>query len=243
MLHRMLHPGGCSIEEKGEVGRMAGRAAKSGMVDAPVDVKRIRNLYDFLSAFYGPLAAPFEEKARLLGIRLARIRPGERVLEVAVGPGRSFLEILKKVGRTGKAHGVDLSPKMLSETRKFVESHGFADFELAEADARRLPFGGGTFDVLYNSYMLDLIPLGDMPRVIREFRRVLKKGGRLVLVNLSKPDASPVLYEKAYRIAPYALGGCRPVLMEGLVRKAGLKNVKRTFVGGIVPSEVVTAVK
>lgn len=222
---------------------MASRAAKSGMVDAPVDVKRIRDLYNFWSAFYGPLAAPFEEKARLLGISIVKIKPGEEVLEVAVGPGRSFLEILKKVGKTGKAYGVDLSPKMLSETRKFVESHGFAGFELSEADARHLPFKDRMFDVLYNSYMLDLIPLKDMPMVLREFRRVLKKGGRVALVNLSKPDASPVLYETAYRIAPYLLGGCRPVLMEELVRKAGFRNVKRTFVGGIIPSEVVTAEK
>lgn len=223
---------------------MASRAANSGMVEAPVEAKRIRSLYNLWSSLYGPLAAPFEEKARLLGIKLAKIKPGERVLEVAVGPGRSFLEILNKVGKTGKAYGVDLSPKMLSETRKFVESKkGLADFELAEADARRLPFKGNTFDVVYNSYMLDLIPLGDMQPVLCEFRRVLKKGGRLVLVNLSKPDASPVLYEKAYRIAPYLLGGCRPVLMEGLVRKAGFKNAERQFVGGIIPSEVVTAVK
>ena len=58
--------------------------------------------------------------------------------------------------------------------------------DLKESGARHLPFPDETFDVLYNSFMLDLIPIADFPVVLKEFQRVLKKDGRLFLVNLSK---------------------------------------------------------
>ncbi len=121
--------------------------------------------------------------------------------------------------------------------------NGYANFDLREGDARHLPFPDETFDVLYNSYMLDLIPLADLLLVVKEFHRVLKEGGRLVLVNLSKMDASPVFYEKLYRRMPYLLGGCRPVVMGAFVKGAGFSEVKREFLRLPLPSEIVTAVK
>ena len=59
---------------------------------------------------------------------------------------------------------------------------------LLEMDARKLDYPDDTFDILYNGYMLDLIPLADMTPILSEFRRVLKPGGRLVLLNMSKRD-------------------------------------------------------
>jgi len=96
---------------------------------------------------------------------------------------------------------------------------------------------------LYNSYMLDLIPLADLPIVLGEFKRVLKTGGHMVLVNFSKKDNSPVFYEKLYRMNPYLWGGCRPVLMESFVTEAGFGEVSREWRGGILPAEIIYAVK
>jgi hypothetical protein len=76
---------------------------------------------------------------------------------------------------------------------------------------------------------------------------VLKPGGRLVLLNMSKPDNDVVTWrERLYRVAPsllslYLAGGCRPVLMEGPVRAAGFTDVRRRFLGAPMPSEIVTA--
>ncbi len=214
---------------------------------APVDA--IRRSYNRLSRFYRVLVAPFEYKARQAGLMAAQIRPADSVLEVAVGPGLAFLEILKRVDRATLVYGVDLSPRMLDQTARAVRRAGYRNVDLREADARHLPFADNMFDVLLNNYMLDLIPLNDMPMILSEFRRVLKPGGRLILVNMSKPDAhSRSGLERLYRwlpnrAVPGIMGGCRPVLMEEPTRAAGFQAVTRRFIPNAIPSELVTAQK
>lgn len=189
------------------------------------------------------MANPIEKKARMRALELAQIRPEDKVLEVAVGPGFNFLEIIKKVNDNNVVYGIDLSPKMLEKTRRLVNGKGFSNFDLRESDARCLPFPDESFDVLYNSYMLDLIPLDDFAVVLSEFYRVLKKNGRLALVNFSKKDSSPVLSERLYRLSPSLWFGCRPVLMESLVKQAGFRDVKREIPNNPLPSEIVTGLK
>lgn len=215
---------------------------RHGVIEAPVQVDGIRKTYGRMSKIYF-LSGPLETRMRMRGIDLAAIQPHDKVLEVAVGIGQSFVEILKRVDRGNTVCGVDLTLEMLEKTRRRALKGGYRNFELKEADARHLPFPDGAFDVLYNSYMLDLIPLADFPRILGEFRRVLRDGGRLVLVNLSKKDASPVFYEKLYRLAPYLLGGCRPVLMAPFVREAAFRDVMRESPRNLMVTEIVTAVK
>jgi len=228
----------------------AGRPTnESGMIEAFAPADRIRRAYNILSLGYAGLLSPLERKPRMLGLERAAIRPDDNVLEVAVGPGHSLVEILKNVDPAVTVCGVDLSPKMLEQTRRRLEAAGFTNADLREADARYLPFPDGAFDVLYNSYMLDLIPLDDMPVVLGEFYRVLKRNGRLVLVNLSKKSADKRSWiERLYllqpqAVVPYLMGGCRPVLMEQPVKDAGFVDATREFVRHVIPSEVVVARK
>lgn len=222
---------------------------KGTMIEGVARREDIRRAYDFFSRFYGRVISPLENKPRKLALERATIHPGDRLLEVAIGPGVTLLEILKRVHKGNVVFGVDLSRGMLERARHLVEGEGYENVALVEADARTLPFAGDTFDVLLNSYMLDLIELRDLPLVIGEFRRVLKPGGRLVLVSMSKEDpATTTWWERVYTWLPrgwvaYLLGGCRPVFMEGLVREAGFVDVKREFVPNVIPSEVVTARK
>ncbi len=137
---------------------------------------------------------------------------------------------------------------MLRLTRERLGAERVANAKLAEADARRLPFRSESFDVVYNGYMLDLIPFDEMTLVLTEFGRVLRPGGRLVLLNMSKDGDAPTLRERIYDLLPaalalYLLGGCRPVMMEGRVRETGFERISRTFVPGRFPSEIVLARK
>jgi demethylmenaquinone methyltransferase/2-methoxy-6-polyprenyl-1,4-benzoquinol methylase len=219
------------------------------MIEAKAPPETIRRVYDLWSTFYGAVAGPFEHKPRMIGLERARIEPHDKVLEVAVGPGLTLVEILKRVDSENVVYGVDLSSRMLAKAQRLVNRRGFDNVDLQEADARHLPFEDNTFDMLFNSFMLDLIRLADMPTVLSEFWRVLKPAGRLVLVNLSKSneDTRPFL-ERLYELCPsncvpYLLGGCRPVVMERLVEDAGFVEIDREFLRYIMPSEIVIAKK
>ncbi len=216
----------------------------SGIIEVPLEVSRIRKIYNIASNYYF-LATLIEKKPLKRGIELAEIKSNDKVLEVAVGLGFNFLEFLKRVNSDNIVHGIDLSPKMLDKTKKLMTKKGFSNFKLSESDARHLPFPNDTFDVLFNSYMLDLTPLNDFPVVLNEFYRVLKKDGRLITVNFSKKDSSPVFSEKLYKLTPSVWHGCRPVLMESFIKQAGFKNIHREFQKGIftLPSEILTGLK
>jgi demethylmenaquinone methyltransferase/2-methoxy-6-polyprenyl-1,4-benzoquinol methylase len=219
------------------------------MIEAKSSTDQVRRVYNLWSRFYGPLGELFERRPKLMALERAAIQPQDKVLEVAVGPGKILLEILTRIDRTNTVHGVDLSPKMIEQARRLVSAAGYSNFDLQVADARRLPFSSDIFDVLFNSYMLDLIPLKDMPLVLGEFRRVLKPGGRLVLVNLSKVNSEAnSWWERAYKILPstletYILGGCRPVLMQELVEQLGFCDVHREFVRQLMPTELLMSRK
>lgn len=214
-----------------------------------LDPQFIRRAYNRRSWIYSKTIAPLEWEYHLIAIEKAEVKTGEKVLEVAVGPGLTMLELVRRVGKQTTIYGVDISTGMLKLTRERLKSHGFSNFDLREADSRRLPFDDNVFDVLYNGYMLDLIPFVDMPGILDEFHRVLKPGGRMVLLNMSKRDETVITpRERLYTLLPaslalYVMGGCRPVLMDNLVKVAKFENTKRVFLDGRFPSEIVTGVK
>jgi ubiquinone/menaquinone biosynthesis C-methylase UbiE len=219
------------------------------MIEAKAPAPLARRVYDLWSRFYGWVVEPLERTPRRLALQRVAVRPQDRVLEVGVGTGSTLLEILRRGDRPEILCGVDLSPRMLAKAKRRVAQAGYASACLVEANARALPFREDTFDLLYSSYMLDLIARDEMPTVVGEFRRVLKPGGRLVLLSMSKQTAEQVtLWERVYQRLParwgaYLTGGCRPVLLEGVVRSAGFAGIKREFVRSRISSEIVTAVK
>ena len=216
-------------------------------VESVCGPKEIRRAYDLWSLIYGGVAAPLEHGPRKLALELVSIKSHEKVLEVGIGPGQILLDILKRVDRANLVYGVDLSWKMLEKSRQCVQRAGYSNVSLEEADTRCLPFADQAFDVVYSSYVLDILSIPDILIALKEFRRVLKGGGRVVLVNLSKRGPQRrTLVEYLYRWlpatwVPYVLGGCRPVLLRDLVRNAGFEEVEREFIGGLISSEIVTA--
>ena len=209
----------------------------------------IQRAYDRRKWVYSKTIAVVEWPYHLQAMEQAAIQPGEAVLEVAVGPGLALKELARRVGPRTTIHGADLSPGMLDMTRQRLSKAGFSRLDLRQSDARRLPFKDAQFDVVYNAYMLDLIPEADMAGILAEFKRVLKPGGRMVLLNMSKPNLEAKdSRERLYKLLPrvltlYLLGACRPVLMEPAVHQAGFLDVNRVFIGGRAPSEIVSAHK
>lgn len=212
----------------------------------PQEVKRV---YNRRSWIYSKTVAPMEWEYHLQALDQARIQPGEKVLEVAVGPGLTLLEIARRVGADTMVYGIDISTSMLHLTEQRLRTNGFSQFQLKEGNAQWLPFEDEAFDVLYNGYMLDLIPEKDMSGILTEFRRVLRPDGRMILLNMSKLNHQVRIFrEKLYQWLPptlvlYVMGGCRPVLMQDPVRNAGFIQVQRMYIDGKAPSEIVLATK
>ena len=79
--------------------------------------------------------------------------------------------------------------------------------------------------------MFDLIPFDQMNTVISEFTRVLKPGGKLVMVNMTKTERRCAgLYERIYRISPTIMGGCRGVQLSNLLTDHGFIIKKREYI-------------
>jgi len=176
-----------------------------------VSAQSIERVYDRLAPVYGLWAELVEGAARRRARELAAARPGEAVLEVAVGTGKFFSE-LRHAQPKARRVGVDLSPGMLRRARRRMHAQGEREAALCQADARWLPFPDDAFDVLVNCYMLDLLPEEKVATVLAEFRRVLRPSGRLVVVVMGQQGQSfQALWMWLYKHAPTVVGGCRPV--------------------------------
>ena len=200
--------------------------------------------YNLIASVYDVFGILMESKARKRAIEIAAIRNGEKVLEVAFGTGLNLVEILKRNPK-GWVDGIDVSEKMLEKTVKRISRIGQKNFTLHLGDCRQLPFEDGTFDVLMNQYLLDILPVDDFLPLLNEFHRVLKYGGRLVLVHMTKGEKwVNQIYEGIYKLKPPLLAGCRGVLSQPFLEKIGLKDFRREFISQFgFPSEVIQGVK
>jgi ubiquinone/menaquinone biosynthesis C-methylase UbiE len=171
---------------------------------------------------------------------VARIRNGETVLEVAVGTGIMFVEILK-LNPDGVTEGVDITQEMLAEAQRKAEAMGATGYRLTLGDAYELEYPDCRFDVLVNNFMFDLLPEPDFAMVLGEFWRVLRPGGRLVLANMTRPRRwYQGLWELLYGLSPSLMGGCRGVELLPHVEAAGFQETQRHFVSQLTfPCEVV----
>lgn len=200
----------------------------------------VSRTYTRIAPFHDGLAVLVEAKARQMGLQWAAVRDGEHVLEVAVGTGLSFRRLLQQ-NPNGWTEGVDLTPAMLKRARRRASRSGIATYRLAPGDAYALAFPDASFDLVLNSYMFDMLPVADFVPVLGEFLRVLKPGGRLVMVNMTQGVRwYNHVWEGVYRLYPPLMGGCRGVVVAPFLRDAGFVNARRAYVSQwTFPSEVV----
>ena len=107
---------------------------------------------------------------------LLALQPGERVLDIGSGPGFLADEMAEEVGPEGAVHGVDPSESMLAISRRRETR-----VEYAVGDALALPYEDGTFDAAVATQVYEYVP--DMPAALAEVRRVLRAGGRLLILD------------------------------------------------------------
>jgi len=213
-------------------------------MDARLGKNEVRKTYQKMAANYDFWSSLAEGKARQRCLDLATVRNGEHVLEVAVGTGVLFEKILE-LNPTGITEGIDLTETMLSRARERVRQSGASNYTLRLGDAYQLDYPDESFDLVLNNYMFDLIPEKDFMAILKEFKRVLRKGGRVVLVNMTcGSHLFNVVWNWIYLRWPALLGGCRGVELKPYLEKAGFEQIGRDYVSQILfPSEVIRAVK
>ena len=130
-------------------------------------------------------------------IRVGRLQPGERVLDVATGTGNTAL---KARAMGASVTGFDLSPDLLAVARKKAEAMEYADIRWDEGDAAELPYRDGEFDVVLSTCGHMFAP--DQERVGAEMMRVARPGGRVVFMAWTAQGGVGRLFQVMGKHAP-----------------------------------------
>lgn len=115
-------------------------------------------------------------------ISLAKLRPGEIVLDLGSGGGLDCFLAAQQVGKSGKVIGVDMTPEMLARARAAAERLGMQNVEFRAGYLESLPVEDSSIDVIISNCVINLSP--DKLQVFNEMQRVLKAGGRVAVSDI-----------------------------------------------------------
>lgn len=169
----------------------------------------VRDLFDRTAASYDRINAVFSLGSgawyRRRALRRAGLAPGQKALDVAVGTGLVAREAVRILGRPQDVIGLDLSQGMLAEARRALPP-GVA---LVRARAEALPIADASVDFVSMGYALRHV--SDLAATFAEYRRVLRPGGRVLLLEIARPGG-----RIAHALARLYLGRVVPALSRWL---------------------------
>ncbi len=148
---------------------------------------RIAGRYDLLNSL---MTAGLHHGWRRRAADRAELGPGAAALDVCCGTGDLALELAGRVLPGGRVIGCDFSEAMLDLAREKAARRGAESVRFEWADALRLPYDDGRFDAV--SVGFGLRNLSDLDAGLREMRRVLRPGGRLVILEITQPSRPPL---------------------------------------------------
>ncbi|HEY0603605.1 MAG TPA: methyltransferase domain-containing protein [Herpetosiphonaceae bacterium] len=163
-MHQHAHPHEAAPSTQGRLIRWAGH------------YDRLVNLLTFGHA----------RQLRAMTVDLAQIVSDEAILDVGCGTGDLTLAAKARTGRSGRVVGIDAAPEMIAVARrKAAYAQSEIDFRVSAVEA--LPFPDASFDVVLSSLMMHHLPQAVKRQGLPEIRRVLKPGGRLVIIDIKRP--------------------------------------------------------
>ncbi|MHC1767364.1 MAG: arsenite efflux transporter metallochaperone ArsD [Verrucomicrobiia bacterium] len=172
---------------------------------------------------------------------LAALQPGETVLDLGSGGGFDVFIAGSKVGGTGRAIGVDMTPDMLSKARKNIAAYqqrsGLSNVEFRLGEIEHLPVADHSVDAVISNCVINLSP--DKPQVWSEIARVLKPGGRVAVSDLALlQPLPPAIKEMVEALVGCIAGAVLVSETESMAKAVGLVDVvlkpKSTYVDGMV---------
>jgi len=171
---------------------------------------------------------------RRLTVGALDLQPGEDVLDIGAGPGFLACEMAEVVGEGGSVQGIDPSASMLAIAGEREPAAGSAPVEFREGDALALPFGDDSFDAAVSTQVYEYV--ADMPTALAEARRVLRPGGRLLVLDT---DWDSIVWrsgdrDRMRRVLATWDGHLAdphlPARLSGLLVDAGFTVAKRTVI-------------
>jgi arsenite methyltransferase len=121
---------------------------------------------------------------------LARITPGETVVDLGSGSGTDSFLAARQTGENGRVLGIDMTTAQLAKARRLASEHGIANAEFIEAHIEQLPLPNASADLVISNGVINLAP--DKAAVFAEATRVLRPGGRLALADIVTSTQLPV---------------------------------------------------
>jgi ubiquinone/menaquinone biosynthesis C-methylase UbiE len=164
------------MERRTAVGVMAGLVG-AALLGAVLRWRRNPSAYPYGLSFSLELPRPFVTRSRLREVLAPK--SGERVLEVGPGVGYYSLHVARWLEPGGALDVLDIQQEMLDQTVRRSHESGISNIIPVRGDARELPYPDNHFDAAYLNFVLGEIP--DQDATLRELRRILKPGGRLVV--------------------------------------------------------------
>jgi demethylmenaquinone methyltransferase/2-methoxy-6-polyprenyl-1,4-benzoquinol methylase len=148
---------------------------------------RVASRYDLLNSV---MTAGLHHSWRKRAVDRAELRPGDAALDVCCGTGDLALELAGRVAPGGNVVGCDFSEPMLDLAREKASARGASGIRFEWADALSLPYDAGRFDAVTVGF--GVRNLANLDRGLGEMARVLRPGGRLVVLEITQPTRPPL---------------------------------------------------
>jgi demethylmenaquinone methyltransferase / 2-methoxy-6-polyprenyl-1,4-benzoquinol methylase len=168
---------------------MTGEGPRAGTLEEP----QVRAMFDRIASFYdvmnSVMTAGLHHRWRARAADLARVGPGGRVLDVATGTGDLAVELTRRVGPEGEVVGTDFSEEMLARARQKAAAGGL-DIAFEWGNALELPYATDRFDAATVGF--GARNFSDLDRGLAEMTRVVRPGGRVVVLEITTPTKPPL---------------------------------------------------
>jgi ubiquinone/menaquinone biosynthesis C-methylase UbiE len=159
-----------------------------------------------------------ERALRRAILQRAQLKPGEAVLDVGCGTANLALAARGHVGLTGEVFGIDASPEMVAAAKAKARKAGL-EVSVTTGQAQNLTFADERFDLVTSTLMLHHLPHPGREAAASEMRRVLKRGGRALVVDFASSSRA----QGGFLHSLHRHGRVRPDVIIGLLADAGLE--------------------